>query len=235
MHNNGLQTRILASVALGLLFLPSCIKYHETIPTEFPQGQEKKDNRIITANYVRSVRIYDQFVTRAIFDALWLSDEVRVAYAHLYCSRRGKSVDDTEAFITRQREENNHWTSFYVLADVRDRQGTSLSDKNAPWTFYLKVGDFKAEALSVKEIDLEQEYQAFFASQFNSFKTAYLVKFPVCQALKANGNQLSEAVELSIESASKTAQLTWQPLNSHSARTQKEKQKVLRDEDFYWG
>lgn len=219
---------VLAMLALFVMSLvPGCIKYHKTLPSEFPQGQEKQDPRDITANYVKSARVYDQFVTRAFFDALWLSDEVRVAYANLYCSKRGKSPEDTEAFITRQQEENNHWTTFYVLADVRDRQGASLSDKNAAWTFYFKIGDHKTEALSVKEIELEPEFQAFFDQKFNSFKTAYAVKFPV-----HDGDKRTEPVQLVIESVYKSVTLTWPPLEQ---KDKKSKGKILRDEDFYWG
>ena len=233
MHIKKVQKSIIqvAMVIFALGFVPGCIKYHETLPTEFPQGNVKKDNRDITANYVKSVCIYDQFVTRAIFDALWLSDDVRIAYANMYCSKRGKSADDTEAFITRQREENNHWTTFYVLADVRDRQGTSLSDKNAPWTFYLKIGDYKAAALSVKELDLEPEFQALFGKHYNSFKTAYMVKFPVRDVGQARESKKAEAVQFVIESVDKSVVLEWSPVD---AKDTKSKEKVLRDEDFYW-
>lgn len=219
---------LLTIVVLGVV--PGCIKYHRTLPTEFPQGDEKKDAREITADYVKTARIYDQFSTRAIFDVLWLSDDVRVAYANQYCSKRGKSTDDTEAFITRQREENNHWTSFYVLADVRDRQGTSLSDKNAPWTFYLKQGTYMAAALSVKEVELEPEIQGLFGKNFNLFKTAYLVKFPVRDEGDKKLLKKQTTVKLIIESVDKSVTLLWS-----ENEIKKSKKKVLRDEDFYWG
>lgn len=218
-------------VTFGLL--PGCIKYHRTLPAEFPQGQEKQDYRGITAEYVKSARVYEQFVTRAFFDALWLSDEVRVAYAKLHCGKRGKSVEDTDAFIDRQREENNHWSVFYVLADVRDRQGTSLSDKNAPWTFYLKIGDYKTAPLSVKEVDLEPEYQRLFGKQFNLFKTAYMVKFPVRKVSGKHKVKLSDDVQLVIESVDKLVTLSW-PVGKEKKDKRSEK-KVLKDEDFYWG
>ncbi len=218
------------AILLLLVFVPGCIKYHKTLPTEFPQGEITQNYSDITASYVKSTRVYDQFVTRAIFDALWLSDDVRIAYSKFHCAKRGTSVEDTEAFIARQREENNHWTTFYVLADVRDRQNTSLSDKNAPWTFYLKVGDNKSAQLSIKEVDLEPEYQRFFGTQFNLFKTAYIVKFP---ALDIASDQKDKAVHLIIESVDKSVTLTWPIGVAKKAETAKKK--VKSDEDFYWG
>lgn len=228
----GVVIRLLvSSIVLGLL--PGCIKYHRTLPTEFPQGQEKQDYRTVTVDYVKSARVYEQFVTRALFDALWLSDDVRAAYAKLYCGKRGKSAEDTDAFIDRQREENNHWTMFYVLADVRDRQATSLSDKNAPWTFYLKIGDYMTSPLSVKEVDLEPEYQRIFGKQYNLFKTAYLVKFPVRESSGKHKVKPASDVQLVIESVDKSVTLTW-PLKKDTS-AQKTRKKVLKDEDFYWG
>lgn len=227
------QNMVMGVIALVTVSLFSgCVKYYETLPSEFPQGGEKGDYRAISANYVKSARVYDQFLTRAFFDALWLSDEVRVAYAKLYCAKRGKSSEDTEAFIVRQREENKHWTTFYVLADVRDRDGTSLSDREkAPWTFYLKIGDYKVEAVSVKEIELEPEFRAFFDQQFNSFKTAYAVKFPAREKFDGEADKKidkkKEPIQLMIESVYKSVKLSWSPWDK--------KKEVLRNEDFYWG
>ncbi len=225
-------SRVVVHIAVAVLTLglvPGCIKYHRTLPTEFPQGEKKKDYSLVTAAYVKSAKVYDQFSTQAIFDALWLSDDVRVAYANMYCSKRGKSADDTEAFMTRQREENKHWVMLYVLADVRDRQKTSLSDKNAPWTFYLKMGDYMASPISVKEVELEPEYQALFGKQYNMFKTAYAVKFPVREETEKT-EEKSSAVHLIIESVNKSVTLTWPADIRLDA-----KKKVVHNEDFYWG
>jgi hypothetical protein len=213
--------------------LPGCIKYHKTLPTEFPQGQAKPDYRDITANYVKSARVYDQFTTRALFDTLWLSDDVRVAYGKLHCSKRGTAAEDTEAFIDRQREENKHWMMFYVLADVRDRQGTSLSDKNAPWTFYLKVGDYTTAPLSIKEVDLEPEYQQFFGKQFNLFKTAYAIKFPARDVTEKHKVKPTDAVNLVIEAVDKSVTLTWPIVGAFKGAVSEKR--VVKDEDFYWG
>ncbi len=223
-----------AAVALLILVtVPGCIKYHRTLPTEFPQGDEKRDYSDITTNFVKATRVYDQFLTRAFFDALWLSDDVRIAYSKLHCEKQGKSAEDTDAFIARQREENKHWTMFYVLADVRERQGTSLSEKNAPWTFYLKIGDYMSAPLSVKEIDLEPEYQMFFGKQFNSFKTAYVVKFPARDMTDKNNTKPLDVVNLVIESVDKSVSLTWPiVMDKIASKTNK---KVAKDEDFYWG
>lgn len=230
-----LQVLIIRMILMFLLCFnfSGCIKYYQMLPGEFPQGKEKQASVFLTTRYVKSARIYDQFVTSAIFDVLWLSDEVRAAYAKNHCSKRGVSVDDADACIARQCEENKHWSTFYVLADVRDRRGISLSDKNAPWAFYLSIGDYKTEPLSVKEIELEPEFQRFFGQRFNLFKAAYVVKFPLRDAAGKHSAHKSEAINFVIESVDKSVTLTWK-LNDNGQAVATKK-KVLRDEDFYWG
>ena len=210
----------------------SCIKYHKTLPTEFPQGVEKQDFRALGQSYVRSKRVYDAFETRALFDALWMSYDVRLAYADLYCKKRGKTAAETEAFLTRQLEENNHWISLYVLAEIREKYNISLSDKNALWTFYLETKHGKVVLESIKEVELEPELQLLFGAQFNYFKTAYLLKFPV---LDANNKQIlseQDTLTLVIESVDKKVALTWAPSDK---KAKKERVKAQKHEDFYWG
>ncbi|MBM3886548.1 hypothetical protein FJ364_01345 [Candidatus Dependentiae bacterium] len=215
--------------ALGLL-LPGCIKYYELSKTEFPQGKVVKDQTQIAHQYMRSVKIYDEFRTVALFDLLWLSPEVRTYFTNRFCAKRGKDNETRKAIENRQLEETNHWIGFYVLSDIRTREHTSLNEKNAAWTFYLTINNtIKLEPLSIKETELEPEYQALFGSKFNSFKSVYLVKF---SAYGLDGKPYitttKPALSLSICGTHREGKAEWNIGTTHQTM-------VMNHEDFYWG
>lgn len=231
---------------VSLFFLPSCIKYHKLVESETHQGKDLTDNRAIAHRYVRSITIYDQFETKARFDALWLSDEVRMAYVERYCQRRGKSDEEADAILARQLEENKHSVSFYVLADIREKRNEMLSEKEPIWTMYLDCDGRRASPENIKEIELEPEYQFFFGYRMESFKTAYLVKFPMRVVGTDVLWQEGAVVQLYFSSPTKTSSVRWNPeenrrffgsLGEKSEKKWKKAQngKELKDEDFYWG
>src|SRR5690606_26100571 len=101
---------------VGPVFLGGCTRIVDWGRSSFYQGE----NIILSQapeSYIRSVVIYDQLRTVAIFDALWLSDVVRSAYTDAYALKRGKSWEQKQLFLRRQLEENNHFISFYVLSN----------------------------------------------------------------------------------------------------------------------
>lgn len=241
-----------ACLLVMLVFMTSCVKYYDLVKSEFPQGKDQPDKREVAAHYKRTATVYDEFQTKAVFNALWLSDELRTAYVDVYCDKRGLSCDEKEEMLKRQLQENKYWVSFYVLADVRSKTNQSLSDENAMWTLHLKLGDYETLIPeSIKEVDLDPEYQLFFGATFNLFKTAYLVKFPLQPepSLPASAsaavpvprvvsrpdlarklaNGTITLVQLIVKSIYKECTLTWD--RDEIAK----KRKILRDEDFYWG
>lgn len=150
--------------------LPGCSRINQWAQDSFYQGDTIDVNISQVQKQVRSVYMYDQFATDAIFDALWLSDEVRTAYATIHSTRHGK---DGNAFLRRQLEENKHYISFYVLSSY----DTPLGAENCLWTLLLHLNDQIFTPKEVKMVELPQEYQLFFGKRFNRFKTAYMVKF----------------------------------------------------------
>jgi hypothetical protein len=221
----------------ALSCMTSCVKYTDFAPTEFPQGKKQVDKRMVAQRHRRSTILYNEFETCAIFDALWLSDELRTAYVDLYGTRRGMSQDSQEAMLKMQLEENRHWITFVLLADVRDKSFVSLGDSGASWTAYAQVDGKKfipAEKKDgVKEIELEPEIQQFFGKTykpFTSFKTAYQIKIPVDKTLAeqiASGG--INSLKLVVSSPYKEGVLEW------TKRQLTIKTKVTGDEDFYWG
>jgi len=218
---------------LGLVMLfSSCgVKYYNLVKTETPQSPDQPNIREVATRYVKSQTVYNQFETMAIFDVLWLSDEVRRTYVDVYSNKHGLTKDAQDSMLKRNLEENNHWVTFYVLADVRDKTHPMLSDKDAAWSLYLALenGSSKIEPEFIKEVELEGEYQLFFGrGKFVPSKAAYIVKFPAQEMLKTQ-NPITK-VTLVVGSVYKQITFVWD--NEH---TKKNSKKVLTDEDFYWG
>jgi len=211
-----------------MMTISSCVRYDKIVKTEFPQGTSYDDNRDVTYYNVRSVNLYEQFETKAIFNALYLSDATRTKYVDVYTRKRGITGEAYKAMLNRNLEENKHWISFYLLADVRDKTYVSLSEKNSSWTLYLDMGNGVTIAPEViREVDIEPEYQAFFSYRFSLFKAAYLVKFPIQDANGKRYDVDNIDLKLVISSPYKKGELVWE-------KSEEAEQTLRKDEDFYW-
>jgi hypothetical protein len=220
----------------------SCVRYDKLVKSEFPQGTSYDDNRDVTYYNVRSANLYEQFETKGIFNALHLSDGTRTKYVDVYTRKRGIMGASYKAMLNRNLEENKHWISFYLLADIRDKTYVSLSEKNSSWSLYLDMGNGVTIAPeSIKEVDIEPEYQAFFGYRFNLFKAAYLVKFPIQDAAGKRYEGDDVDLKLVISSPYKKCELEWKNSDKKAGKktgetSDQEIEQVLgKDEDFYWG
>ncbi|MFA6263908.1 MAG: hypothetical protein WCW33_01520 [Candidatus Babeliales bacterium] len=220
---------------LGILFMTtSCVKYHDLVKSEFPQGGRLPDQRAIAQRYRRTATLYEEFQTRAVCSALWCSDEWRTAYVDVYGSKRGLSAESREEMLKRQLEENQHWITFYLLADVRDKTFTSLGDSVASWSVYAEVDGKKMTPApkkeGIREVELEPELQLFFGPTFNLFKGAYLIRIPINQDLAGRlAKRDVRSLKLVVSSSTEYCTLEW------TKEQLEEKTKALKDEDFYWG
>jgi hypothetical protein len=217
-----------------LLVTSSCVKYHDLIKSEFPQGGRLYDQHVIAQRYRRSITLYDDFRTKAVCSALWCSDEWRTSYVDVYGTKRGLSAEAQEEMLKRQLEENKHWITFYLLADVRDKTFTSLGDTITAWSVYAEVDGKKMvparKKQGIKEIELEPEIQLFFGPTFNLFKVAYIVRIPINDEIAGRiARRDIRSLKLVVSSSTEYCTMEWTKEQLES------KEKVLKDEDFYWG
>ena len=175
--------------------------------------------------FVRSVTVYDQFTTVAMFDALWLADQVRTDYVNLFAFRFGKSEQQKNSFLRRQLEENNHFIEFYLLSPYTIR----LKEDSPLWSVNLKIDDNYFAPVEMRIVQLEREYLAFFGKHYTHFKTQYLVKFNARdindQPLITSGTQTISLVFRSVE---KEACLTW---NIHDLCNLDDRARISQDEN----
>jgi hypothetical protein len=215
--------------SLVLVFFPGCVKYHKIFKSEFPQGVEVHEPSAIAGAHLRSCALYDQFQTLALFDVVWFSDKLKSTYVDMVCRRHGKDNEARDALLRRQLEENKHWVTFALLADIRDKTHVAMSEKDSAWSLYLQMPDGeKVQPVSIKEVELEPEYQIFFGHRFNMFKKAYLVKFPAKPLDGKAYLDRGKSFKMTIASTKKTATMEW------SLDLKKSEEEVEHHEDFYW-
>jgi hypothetical protein len=167
-----LHIRVLYSIAL-LVLLPSCGRIIDWGKRNFIQAPSLNADISQAQNYIRSITMYDQLTTCARFDALWLSDDVRMNYANLHALKFGKTEEQKKSFLRRQLEENNHFITFYVLSQYEH----TLGDVGSDWTLFLTIDDKNYAPIEVKAIELAPEYMYIFGKRYNRFKVPYSVKF----------------------------------------------------------
>jgi len=232
MQSNSILMRFFV-VGLALVALPACIKYHDLVKSEFPQGESQPDQQAVAVAHRRSKVVYDEFSTKAIFDGLWLSDAMRTAYVDMYAYRKGLDAEAREARLKRQLEENRVWLNFYLLAEAYDKNAAQLNEKNSPWSVYAMIDDKHKLVPEVIKLDdeLEPEFQKFFGPRFNFFKSAYLIKFRLTEGMAehiASGKYSS--IKLVIGSVYKKCDdMEWTRANVQPQK------KVKDDKDIYWG
>lgn len=166
------QINLFLSIMLMLL-LPSCGRLFDWGNRTFNQTPTINASVATAQEYIRSVTSYDELTTRARFDVLWLSDEVRTTYTNLYALKFGKTEEQRKIFLRRQLEENNHFISFYILSPYEH----PLGDVNSEWTLFLTIDDKNYSPIEIKAVELTPEYMHIFGKKYNRFKVPYSVKF----------------------------------------------------------
>ena len=156
-----------------ILGLAGCNKVIDWGKDQFKQGEKIEKYTDEPQHHVRSITLYDQFTTEGMFDALWLSDDVRTAFANVHALKRGHNEEQRTVFLRRQLEENNHFISFYVLSPYEK----PLGEPNSEWVAFLEINGTSYRPIEVKAVDLSPEYQAFFGKKFTRFKEKYSIRF----------------------------------------------------------
>lgn len=189
-----------------MLGLAGCGRIIDWGTNIFEQAESLDDVASTAQPYLKSVTVYDQFTTVAMFDALWLSDDVRMIYAKLYADRRGKDEEYKKTFLRRQLEENKHFIVFYVLCPFE----ALLADSQSPWSIFLKVDDRTYYPTELKVVELDPEYKAIFGKKLSRFKESYVLKFDArdVEDKKIIDNQTRQ-LKLYFKSVDKQTYLMW--------------------------
>jgi hypothetical protein len=196
-------------LCLGMLVLfPGCSRYVCWFEDVFNRGKRQKTYDCLTERYIRSVRVYDQFDTLGIFDALWLHDEVREAYVSAYASTRCLDDMTIQRMLHNEFEQNRYTISFYVLATTR--HDLLLTDDSSEWHVQLIVDGECVSPIDIKFVSLSPEYIRFFGPWFNKFKQHYIITF---DAAAPDGTRLigpiTEKISLAFKRLGQWEYMTW--------------------------
>jgi hypothetical protein len=219
---------------LSLLVLSSCLRTYKLVPTESYQGEDKKKNEKVVNNNLRSVKIYDEWETDAMFDVLWLSDSSRRTYVDSYCAKTGKGGQDREQIMREELSKNSEKISFYILADIRDKFHPSLSDKTPAWSIHLDISGKKIFPSHIEEATIEPEYLAMLGCCYTKpkFKIPYLVEFDSQDTIEG------KPYKMVLSSVAKRCELGWNgahpPLVKVIGGKGPTKGRIKGHENWYW-
>ena len=181
MKKGFLMKRALKFVTFPVLLIciPGCTRYGDWVQGIFQQGTKVPNSIPCAGKYIRSLHLYDYLSTLGLFEALWLSDEVRSIYVDLYAKKNCLSSCQQDSVCDAECAKNDRCTTFIVLAWVKGYTNTDLSEECPLWSLCLSVNCKRYPACSIKIIDVCPEYAAMFGRIYTRFKTAYCVKFDV--------------------------------------------------------
>ena len=189
-----------------LFFLSGCGRIIDWSKDHLDQGKKLDSDISIAKNYIRSTRVYDQFTLVGAFDALWLSDEVRINFTNLHACKYGKIEEQKKIFLRRQLAENDHYISFYVLSMTH----IVLGEADSRWEVFLRIGCKNYNPIEMKLVELLPEYKYIFGDKYNKFKDAYLILFNA-QDIEENYliDEKTSSVQLVFRSVERETALTW--------------------------
>jgi len=164
---------------VGGLCITGCVdKGFKMVGRECPQVTKYEPPYSLIKQYLQSVTLYEGYETRAHFDVLVMSDQMRALYAALHSAKVGHSDNEKAAFFTQQLDENRHNLTLYVLAQINDQSHVSLSDKNSAWSLFITTPrGARLTPTAIKEVELSPEIRSIFGHRYIPFKKPYQFTF----------------------------------------------------------
>ncbi|HJM68463.1 MAG TPA: hypothetical protein QGF02_00820 [Candidatus Babeliales bacterium] len=181
---------------------------------QFNQGCDLPNNVNCVQDYIRSVRVYDEFTTLGIFNAIWLAPAVQNAALDTRALKYNLSNRDKKASSEAIIEDANKYVSFYMLAYQPRWLGSIFGKKDSHWNMVLEIDGKRYEPLEIKrkEIeDIDPIYLGYFRERLTRHKKIYFVRFA---ATEPGGKSLftpeTHEITLCVRSLSKQVALGWE-------------------------
>lgn len=178
-----------------IVFLSGCNKIIDWGKSNFRQATRYSQNFISAAqHYIRSLIMYNEFTTIATFDAIFLTDHMRMLYVDYHNKCHGMTSEQEDSMRKRLINENKYYISFYVIGTQKEhiyntnkalftgeylKQPEILGLKDCAWNVRMLVNGKEYMPESIRVIDLPIEFNNFFGHRISQFTTAYIVRFPI--------------------------------------------------------
>ena len=206
-----IMKKILLCYLFFLIILPGCgqrlINWGKK---RLNQGCVVENYECLAYQYIRTTKVYDQFRTLGIFNAIWLSDIVRKAYVNVHCQKFQLSEEVYKNVLELEEKKNKKSIAFYMLVWYPKWCGAEFDKPNSRWVVFLKIGNRAFTPRVIKRIELPCEYVIFFNKLFNNFKRSYYVEF---DALDPEGNEILDfknEMVLCLRSYDRITYLRWE-------------------------
>jgi len=197
-------------IACGL-WIGGCVdRGYQMVGQECPQLARFDIPFSLVKPYLYSITLYEGYETRAHFDVLLMSDQMRALYAALHSAKIGHNANEKAAFMDQQLEDGRSVFTAYVLTCINDPAHISLSDKNSSWSLYITTAQGKKlTPLQVKEVDLAPEIRGLFGYRFELFKKSYQITFPAADIDGTPYFVPGDTTELTFAAAGQQSSIHW--------------------------
>ena len=181
-----------------IFLLSGCNKIIDWGKSNFAQAHQYSQDFIRSAqSFIRSTIVYHQFTTVATFDAIFLTDQMRMLFVDYHRQCHGLTSEQELTMRKRLVNENKYFISFYVIGAQKEhiyetpktlftgsyqKQTELLGFKDAAWNVRMVVGNKEFIPESIRTVDLPVEFRSFFGNRFDQFSSTYLVRFAVHDA-----------------------------------------------------
>jgi len=185
--------RQLLLVPLGFLCLSGFSKITDWGKENFKQTAQYAQPFVAAAQqFIRTVKIRNQFSVVATFDVMLMTDQMRMLYVEYYKKSHGLTKAQEASLRQRQLNENKYFISMYIVADQTDhiyinnkalftgeyqKSPALLGNKDSMWHVHMIIAGKEYWPESIRVVDLPTEYSQCFGLASNQFSTAYLVRF----------------------------------------------------------
>jgi hypothetical protein len=194
------------SLMLFLFLFQGCARLGDWAKEHFDQGEKRDNHTQKVRSYLRGVQVYDELDTVGLFDALWLNDEVRTAYADLYAAKAALSPEDKDDFLQDELDKNEKSISFYVVCFIHDYE---LGDRQGGWMIQLKVDDVIYQPILIEPAVLNAEYSMFLSKVMNARKKLYVVKFDAFDSDQPIIKDSTKDLELIFNTIDRSTSVVW--------------------------
>lgn len=169
---------IVAIIMLALLFWASdrCAKWTRNA---FNQGETHDYLTGLVRDYLRSVRVYDQFSTRALLDMLLLDEPVRRAFVRARSCKQHLTLAQEGLLLEHQLEEERAYVTLYVFAPFAPDARSQLNSAQSRWSLVLIIDDEYFQPHDITPIELGPEYAASVSPHCLRARSVYQVRFAV--------------------------------------------------------
>ncbi len=195
---------------LSLVLLSGCCSQYLRWGNEVAnQGRSLDKYNEVAEKYIRSVRLYDQFITLGIFDAIWLSDEALQAYVDSYGEKRCIEYEKYSTMLADQLTVNESFITFYLLAYYGGQDLKTMDADDSFWELQLQINGHCYTPVEIKSFEMPLEYRTFFGIRYNLFKTAYKVRFNAKNAYGAPILQWPTTMKLVLRRVGHETSMCW--------------------------